>query len=72
VAANPRVYGQLVSMLGKYSKFASAGDKAAVRQTLSMPVAAEGEASEAAPAAIEAPAQPAPSTDAPKADEAPF
>jgi len=32
LAGNPRVYGQLVSVLGKYSKFASAGDKAAVRQ----------------------------------------
>ena len=77
VAANPRVYGQLVGMLGKYSKFASAGDKAGVRQTLSMPVAAEGEASETAPVAIEEAAQPTPSTDAgtadaPKADEAPF
>ena len=28
----PRVYGQLVPILGKYSKFASAGDKASVRQ----------------------------------------
>jgi myo-inositol-1(or 4)-monophosphatase len=34
VAANPRVYGQLVGMLSKYSKFAPAGDKAAVRQGL--------------------------------------
>lgn len=32
LAANPRIYGQLVNMIGKYSKFASAGDKAAVRQ----------------------------------------
>ncbi|MFM1980263.1 MAG: hypothetical protein RLZ68_1528 [Pseudomonadota bacterium] len=32
LAGNPRVYGQLVGLLGKYSKFASAGDKAAVRQ----------------------------------------
>ena len=32
VAGNPRVYGQLVGMLSKYSKFASAGEKAAVRQ----------------------------------------
>jgi myo-inositol-1(or 4)-monophosphatase len=35
MAANPRIYGQLVSLLGKYSKFASAGDKAAVRQAAS-------------------------------------
>jgi myo-inositol-1(or 4)-monophosphatase len=33
MAANPRLYGQMVSILGKYSKFASAGEKAAVRQT---------------------------------------
>ena len=31
MAGNPRVYGQLVSILGRYSKFASASDKAAVR-----------------------------------------
>ena len=33
MAGNPRVYGQLVGILDKYSKFASAGDKAAVRQS---------------------------------------
>jgi myo-inositol-1(or 4)-monophosphatase len=32
LAANPKIYGQLVALTGKYSKFASAGDKAAVRQ----------------------------------------
>jgi myo-inositol-1(or 4)-monophosphatase len=32
LAGNPRVYGQLVGLLGKYSKFASAGEKAALRQ----------------------------------------
>jgi myo-inositol-1(or 4)-monophosphatase len=32
LAANPKIYGQLVGITGKYSKFASAGDKAAVRQ----------------------------------------
>jgi len=31
LAANPRIYGQMVNVLGKYSKFASAGDKATVR-----------------------------------------
>jgi len=31
LAANPRIYGQMVATLGKYSKFASAGEKAAVR-----------------------------------------
>ena len=34
IAANPKIYGQLVATLGKYSKFAGAGDKAAVRQSL--------------------------------------
>jgi myo-inositol-1(or 4)-monophosphatase len=33
VAGNPRIYGQLVQILGKYSKFASAADKAALRQS---------------------------------------
>ncbi len=32
LAATPRIYGQLVPILGKYSKFASAGEKAALRQ----------------------------------------
>ncbi|MDF1480735.1 inositol monophosphatase family protein [Extensimonas sp. H3M7-6] len=32
LAGTPRIYGQLVHLLGKYSKFANAGDKAAVRQ----------------------------------------
>ncbi|TXT39361.1 MAG: inositol monophosphatase [Comamonadaceae bacterium] len=31
MAANPRIYGQMVALLGKYSKFAGAGDKVAVR-----------------------------------------
>ncbi len=31
MAANPRIYGQMVAILGRYSKFAGAGDKAAVR-----------------------------------------
>ena len=30
IAANPKIYGQLVSILGKYSKFAGAADKALV------------------------------------------
>ena len=34
LAANPRIYGQLVCLTGKYSKFASAGDKASVRQAV--------------------------------------
>ena len=32
LAGNPRIYGQLVTILGKYSKFASAGEKAGLRQ----------------------------------------
>ena len=32
MAANPKIYGQLVGVLGKYSKFASAGEKVALRQ----------------------------------------
>jgi myo-inositol-1(or 4)-monophosphatase len=31
LAGAPRIYGQLVTLLGKYSKFAGAGDKAGVR-----------------------------------------
>jgi len=34
VAGAPRVYGQLVGLLGKYSKFAGAGEKAAARQAI--------------------------------------
>jgi myo-inositol-1(or 4)-monophosphatase len=37
LAANPRVYGQLVSTLGKYSQLASAGEKARVRQAQARP-----------------------------------
>jgi myo-inositol-1(or 4)-monophosphatase len=32
LAGTPKVYGQLIGILGKYSKFASAGEKAAMRQ----------------------------------------
>jgi myo-inositol-1(or 4)-monophosphatase len=32
MAGNPKIYAQMASLLGKYSKFASAGEKAAVRQ----------------------------------------
>ena len=31
LAGSPRIYGQLVSILGRYSKFASAGEKASAR-----------------------------------------
>jgi len=33
VAGNPKIYGQLVAILKKYSKFASAGEKAELRQS---------------------------------------
>ena len=39
VAGTPKVYGQLVAILHKYSKFASAGEKAALRQTTATLVA---------------------------------
>ena len=32
LAGNPRIYGQMVTIIGKYSKFAPAGEKAALRQ----------------------------------------
>jgi len=45
LAGNPKIYAQLVGIVGKYSKFASAGDKAAVRQsTLSLSNGAAGDA----------------------------
>jgi myo-inositol-1(or 4)-monophosphatase len=50
LAGAPRIYGQLVTILGKYSKFASAGDKAAVRtavDTLSRDRASDSDASDA-------------------------
>ncbi len=55
VAANPRIYGQLVGTLGKYSKFAGAGDKAAVRQALKQSSAPETDGNPAADAAAAAP-----------------
>ncbi len=50
LAANPKIYGQLVSVIGKYSKFASAGDKAAVRQRPEPGRSGSGTAAEAAEA----------------------
>jgi myo-inositol-1(or 4)-monophosphatase len=41
MAGNPRIYGQMVATLGKYSKFAGAGDKAAVRQAVAQTTATE-------------------------------
>ena len=37
LAGNPKIYGQLVAILGKYSKFANAEDKVAVRQRVIAP-----------------------------------
>ena len=34
LAGNPRIYGQMVQVLGKYSRFASVADKMAVTSTL--------------------------------------
>ena len=66
VAANPRIYGQLVGIIGKYSKFAGAGEKAGVRQAVdAMPtslaaaaVAPAAEAPAAAAAAVDPQSQP--------------
>ena len=71
LAGSPRIYGQLVPILGKYSKFASAGDKAAVRQAAATdaPVSAEAEA--AADAESDTTGA-APQADAPKSEDAPF
>ena len=61
LAASPRIYGQLVPLLGKYSKFASAGEKAALRQadaaadTEPTPDANSTEAPDSDTAATEAP-----------------
>ena len=44
VAGNPRIYGQLVTTLAKYSKFAMAGDKARVRQAARKSGSSEPEA----------------------------
>jgi myo-inositol-1(or 4)-monophosphatase len=49
VAGNPKIYGQLVSILGKYSKFAGAGDKAAVRQAVAEQVRSADETGPMAP-----------------------
>ncbi|MBB1076811.1 inositol monophosphatase [Rhodoferax sp. 4810] len=62
LAANPRIYGQMVSLLGKYSKFAGAGDKAAVRAA----VADMAQASTAtAPLATDTPDEASSNADAP-------
>ncbi|MGB4060331.1 MAG: inositol monophosphatase family protein [Burkholderiaceae bacterium] len=83
LAANPKIYGQLVGVIGKYSQFASAGDKAALRQGL--PTADEAAATQAAAtaaqvtpedalaAALQTPAAPAATPEnKPEGDSAPF
>ncbi len=68
---NPRVYGQLVPILGKYSKFASAGDKAAVRQAAAAD-APEANNTPEAEGATDAEDSAAPQADAGKGEDAPF
>ncbi|MES2880440.1 MAG: inositol monophosphatase family protein [Pseudomonadota bacterium] len=56
MAGNPRVYGQMVNILGKYSKFASAGEKATVRQAAQAPTTpTDGPSDDAADTATDAP-----------------
>ncbi|MGH6639068.1 MAG: inositol monophosphatase family protein [Polaromonas sp.] len=56
VAGNPRIYGQMVATLAKYSKFAGAGDKAQVRQaTLDASAKPDSADGSAAPAPAEKP-----------------
>jgi len=69
MAGNPRIYGQMVGILGKYSKFASAGEKATVRQA-AQTSAAEAEttsdaATDSAADAVATSAPATPATDAP-------
>jgi myo-inositol-1(or 4)-monophosphatase len=53
LAGTPRIYGQLVQILGKYSKFASAGEKAALRQS-GIDADAQDQAADAVPDAAAA------------------
>ena len=71
LAGSPRIYGQLVPILGKYSKFASAGDKAAVRQAAAGDAPADAEADAAADTESSA-SEAAPQADAAKGEDAPF
>lgn len=71
LAGNPRVYGQLVPVLGKYSKFASAGDKAAVRQAAAAD-APEADSAPEAEDAADAAESAAPQADTAKGEDAPF
>ena len=71
LAGTPRIYGQLVGILGKYSKFASAGDKAAVRQA-SAPPATDALGDGVGELRDEEGPDAAEPTDAAKDDNAPF
>jgi myo-inositol-1(or 4)-monophosphatase len=51
LAGTPKIYGQLVPILSKYSKFASAGEKASVRAA----DAKDAEASQASPDSTDSP-----------------
>jgi myo-inositol-1(or 4)-monophosphatase len=73
LAANPKIYAQLVSILGKYSKFASAGEKAEVRSKLQMTrIAAQADKPGRAPAATAALPVADPAGDSPGNTDAPF
>ena len=57
MAGSPRIYGQMVTILGKYSKFASAGEKAGLRQMVAAESALSTEArdiAQEAPSGIDA------------------
>ncbi len=71
LAGSPKIYAQLVTILGKYSKFATAGQKAEVRSTLQMThkLSKEGKPAAVAPVADSAVDQPA---DRPGNADAPF
>ena len=61
LAGNPRVYAQLVGLIGKYSKFADveskrlAGEAASTEEITPAATAEEGESAEAAPAPVRKP-----------------
>ena len=67
MAGNPRIYGQMVGILGKYSKFASAGEKATVRQAAQTPTTGTETTPETETdrAAVAAAVSGTPATDAP-------
>ena len=71
IAACPKIYGQLVPILSKYSKFATAGEKANVRQTIKTRQAAMGMTTPAAaPVALVARGETEGAALAPAGDEA--